>query len=123
MTEVARIRIGRVRMKNGGADVRVLYRDPLPRVTGRIREFQERVQGYDEPPSAFVGIAFWRYDAEPWRPSYVISWDTIDPNLPMPRLFRLAAAEIDSEGVVQMAESRVMHNIGYVPDDTPDESA
>ena len=71
-------------------------------------------------PSAFVGVFFWRDDKEPWRPSFSLGWDTEDPNLPLARLFRVAASEIEAMGAAVKAEDRVMRKLGYVTGDEPD---
>jgi hypothetical protein len=117
----ARIRIGRVRMKNGGADVRVLHRAPEGRIEHRIRDLANHVSQSGEA-SAFVGITFWRDDKEPWRPEFAVAWDTIDPNLPLPRLMRVAAAEIEGYGAAIKAEDKVMRALGYQRGDDPEAS-
>ena len=118
----ARIRIGRVKMKAGGADVRVLNRNPDGKIIERARELITKAQSFEDEPSAFVGIFFWRDDREPWRATYSIAWDTIDPNLPLPRLMRVAAAEIGCHAAMEKAEYKVMHRLGYLCDD-PDPAA
>lgn len=120
MTEAAKVRIGRVRMKNGGADVRVLHRAPPGKIESRIRGLAAEASSYGEQPSAFVGVVFWRSADEPWRPSYSLTWDTQDPDLPLPRLFRVAASEIDALAAAIKAEDRVMRNLGYRRDDDPE---
>ena len=119
----ARIRIARVKMKAGGADLRVLDRNPDSRIIKRITDLAADGRSYAEPPSAFVGILFWRDDAEPWRPSYSVAWDTIDPNLPLPRLMRVASDEIAAHGSMVMTEDKVLRRLGYVRNDDPDPAA
>ena len=120
MSGIARVRIGRVTMKNGGADVRVLLPASHGKIIARARELISRVLQDPERPSAFIGIFFWRDDKEPWRPSFSLGWDTEDPNLPLARLFRVAASEIEAMGAAVKAEDRVMRNLGYVTGDEPD---
>jgi hypothetical protein len=51
-----RARIGRVRMKNGGADVRVLCRvDDTPDRRGEIVKHARKVASYAEPNNPLVG--------------------------------------------------------------------
>lgn len=58
MTEF-RAHIGRIRMKNGGADVRVLNRDPVnpdgENWRGKIIENARVIAAFDEPGSELVG--------------------------------------------------------------------
>ena len=116
----ARTRIGRVKMKNGGADVRVLHRNPA-RIVRSIGDFAKEVAAYSDPPSAFVAVAFWPSDdGEPWRTSHLIRWDTCDPDLPLPRLTRVAAAQIAEHGTEERALDRTMRSLGYRRDDEPD---
>jgi hypothetical protein len=122
--EAARTRVGRVTMKNGGADVRVLHRAPQGEVISRAQTLISDAMQYDDRPTAFVGIFFWRDDREPWRPTYSLGWDTRDPNLPFPRLMRVAAAEIAEFSATAKAEDRVMRALGYRrTDDEPDGAA
>lgn len=121
MSGIARVRIGRVTMKAGGADVRVLYQAPRGKIIARARELISTAEAdRSDLPSAFVGVFFWRDDKEPWRPSFSLGWDTEDPNLPLARLFRVAASEIEAMGAAVKAEDRVMRKLGYVTGDEPD---
>ncbi len=120
MMEAARVRIGRVKMKNGGADVRVLDREPAGEIIGRAHDLISDAMEDRVRPSAFVGMFFWRDDEEPWRPIYRLAWQTIDPNLSLPLLMRTAGAIIQGQASIIKAEDRVMHNLGYRRDDDPD---
>lgn len=119
----ARIRISRVRMKNGGADVRVLHRNPPSRITKHAQSFVDTLAEYEDPPSAYVAIAFWADDKEPWRAPYIFSWDTCDRDLPLPRLIRVAAAQIAVQAPTDLAVGRVMRQLGYVRDEDPPEDS
>jgi hypothetical protein len=119
----ARTRISRVRMKNGGADVFVLHREPEGAIIGRARELIADALTYTTRPSSFVGVFFWQTDNEPWRPSFCVGWDTVDPNLPLPRLMRVAGAEMSEYAAVLKAEDKIMRRLGYERDDEPDPAA
>lgn len=114
--KVARTRIGRITMKNSAAVVRVIHRDPVQRITQSIQNWVADLRRYEDPPTAFAAIAFWGSD-EAHRKPHLIGWDTIDGALPLPRLMRVAAAQIEAEGNIQMAEHRIMKHLGYVPDE------
>lgn len=116
---IARVRIGRVTMKNGGADVRVLRFDKANEVQVCALEWARRLNRDGNAPSAFVAIAFWPSGDEPWRTPHEISWQTRDADLPLPRLMAVAADQIRAYAPALMAEDRVMRNLGYVRDDDP----
>lgn len=116
MLTPARTRIGRVRMKNGGADVRVLHRDPDSRIVSAARDFVRDMERYEEPPTAYVAIAYWASDDETRRP-HIIGWDTCDPGLTLPRLMAVASTQIADESAVLIAEHRVMRRLGYREED------
>jgi len=120
--KAARVRIGRVRLK-GGADLRVLQFKPIGAVGKDALEWVRNLARYPEPPTSFVAVAFWANPKEPWRPDYTIGWTTIDPDMPLQRLMRSAASQIEGFGPAVTAESRVMHKLGYVPIDDPDDAA
>lgn len=109
------VRISRVRMKNGGADVRVLHRDPASPIIESARQFIRDMEAYTEPPSAFVAIALWASDD--LRHPYIINWDTIDPTLPLPALMSTASAQIGDEAPILVAQHRIMKRLGYRSDD------
>jgi hypothetical protein len=109
----AHCRIGRVRMKNGGADVRVLHTAPTDGISAAIRGLARDCEQYSEPPSAFVAIAFWAADKEPWRPPYLFRWLTRDPDLPLPRLMRVAADQIAVRAAVEIAVDEARTSMGY----------
>jgi hypothetical protein len=109
----ARVRIGRIRMKAGGADLRVLETAPKDGITAKIRRFARHCDRYAEPSSAFVAIAFWPSDGEPWRPCYLTDWTTRDPDLPAARLFRNASEQLAVRGAVEIAVDEARYSMGY----------
>lgn len=109
------VRISRVRMKNGGADVRVLHRNPSSPIIESARQFIRDMEAYTEPPSGFVAIAFWASD-DLCHP-HIINWETIDPTLPLPALMSAASAQIGDESAILIAEHRIMKTLGYRNDD------
>ena len=120
--KAARVRIGRVKLK-GGADLRVLQFPATCEVTKSALLWARNLARYREPPSCFVAVAFWPAPKEPWRPEYTIGWSTRDPDMPLHRLMRSAAAQIEGFGPTISAEAAVMHNLGYLPVDDPDDAA
>lgn len=109
------VRISRVRMKNGGADVRVLHRDPSSPVVESARKFIRDMEAFADPPSGFVAIAFWPSDD--LRHPHIINWETIDPMLPLPALMSAASAQIRDESAVLIAQHRIMRKLGYREED------
>jgi hypothetical protein len=122
LVKAARVRIGRVKLKDG-ADLRVLQFPPTCEVAKVAMRWARALVKYDEMPSCFVAIAFWATTDEPWRPHYTIGWTTRDPDMPMQRLMRNAASQIEHYGAAIQAEAAVMHELGYVPVDDPDDAA
>lgn len=116
----ARIRIGRVTMKNGGADVRVLHREVAgPAILGQMRDWVDRQAHYERAPDAFVAVAFW-WDKSVRQHVNDPTWATYAPELPHAFLPSMAEAVLSSAMTVLKAEDRVMRKLGYVvvpPDD------
>lgn len=124
MNGIARIRIGRVTLKAGGADLRVLHQPLAPHgVVPDIMRWARQISDDPQPPCAFVAIAFWPNDKEPWRLSRWIAWQTNDTRLPMPTLMQTAASAIACEAPVLTAEDRIMRDLGYSTDDDTDGAA
>lgn len=116
----ARVRIGRVTMKGGGADVRVLHRDVAgPPILGQIREWADSQAHYVRPPDAFVAVAFW-WDAGTQQHVHHPMWASYAAELPHAFLPALAEAALTSAMTALKAEDRVMRKLGYVPVDPND---
>lgn len=118
----ARVRIGRVRMKNGGADVRVLSAPGLPDdpVRQRIRLWVADVMK-GPAPGAVVMVAWWMQGDG--RPAYAASAGTYTDAVPIALLPEIARAAVASHLHLQWAEDRVMQTLGYRRDDEPDPAA
>src|ERR1035437_3903183 len=71
------VRISRVRMKNGGADVRVLHRDTQGGVLAEhMRCYVTECLNKERPPDAYAAVALW-FDAHtPGRPRYNVTYCT-----------------------------------------------
>lgn len=119
----ARVRIGRVTMKAGGADLRVLHRDVVgPPILGQMRDWVDRQAHYERAPDAFVAVAFW-WDTEARQHVNDATWATYSPTLPHAFLPALAEAALASAMTALKAEHRVMRKLGYVVVDPPDDAA
>jgi len=121
----ARTRIGRVKMKNGGADVRVIYQETAPNpVSIHLRAWTKSVTNQKVPPDAYAAVAFWFDPATPGRPGYNIAYISKHAAIPTALLVRMAAAYIVTEHAVNCAVSRTIEEMGGVPEDwTPDDGA
>jgi hypothetical protein len=117
----ARVRINRVRLKAGGADLRVLYPGANGKVTSHLRNFARVLDSDKKPPSAYIAVAYWADEKEPWMADYQIAWTTESGHFTHSILFERASALFAVEGAAQIAEDRVMSKLGYI--DEPDESA
>lgn len=108
---IARVRIGRVKLKAGGADLRVIDRREL----GAVGEFimnwaSERVE---EEPSAVLMIAWWpAVNGQNWNLPHSVDWFTRDPDLPLNRLFQVSAAKILDRSAVLEAKHQTLEQIG-----------
>lgn len=92
MNGIARVRIGRVRMKNGGADVRV-----LPQETGGVDKTLRGalVEALERDPfDAFALICFRHRPETPADPGFAIWYNTVHEAFTEPVLARLASAYI-----------------------------
>lgn len=123
-TAPARIRIGRIRMKNGGADVRVIHRDSnVGFVATHMREYVADVLNKNRSPDAYAAVAFWFDDDTPGRSAYLATYCTRHPAVNPPALVRMAAAQLISEQSVNEGSDRAIRAMGGSTEDwTPDES-
>lgn len=119
----ARVRIGRVTMKNGGADVHVLHRHVAgPAILGQIREWADSQAHYVRPPDAFVAVAFW-WDTDARQHVNHPMWATYTPHIPHAFLPALAESALSSAMTSLKAEDRVMRKLGYATVPPPDGAA
>ena len=108
-------------MKNGGADVRVLRPSIGGKISEHMRGFASVLAKDPKPPSAYIAVAYWANDAEPWMADYQISWTTESGSFSHYVLYERASALLAVEGAAQIAEGHVMDKLGYVQE--PDDSA
>ena len=123
--KAARIQIGRVRMKNGGADVRVIHRDNQGSVVaGHMREWVTGALNKERPPDAYAAVALW-FDAErPGRPAYQATYCTEIDAIPAPVLVRMAASYLIADHAAQVGACRAVETMGgEVEDWTPDDAS
>ena len=121
MTDTARVRIGRVRLKSGG-EVDLLPDPPKESpIIGSIREWAGRQADYVRPPDAFVAVSFW-WDKTVSQHVYDAIWGTYVPELPHAFLPELTNKAVASAMTVLKAEDRMMRKLGYEPI-RPDEPA
>jgi len=123
MTQGARVRIGRVKLK-GGADLHI-YNRPIPRspVSDELRSWATAVLNCPRAPDAFACVAV-VYD--PGTKRYLDSscWSTQHAAFPPAILPSLMEEILRSFMIVGSAEDTVMRNLGYtLIDPEPDGAA
>lgn len=119
----ARTRIGRVTMKGGGADVRVIYRPQDTECRARLRSWASNVLAAAEPPHAFFAIAY-RYDpAMPAGADATLAWWSDHSAFPIEMLPARACVSINRAIINNTAEAQVMRALGYGRLDEPDPAA
>ena len=112
MTEGARVRIVRVRMKAGGADVRVLHRAGQGDLEQHLREWVDNTLCDGTRPDAYAAVAFWIDPATPGLPTHNTTYFTRHDGLPVPLLCQIAAAYIRQECAVAAGKSRALDALG-----------
>lgn len=112
-------------MKNGGADIRVLHREPAGnRVVAHMRGYVSSVLGKARPPDAYAAVAFWIDPETPGRPSYDVTFFTMCNELPAPLLVRMAGAFLVDEHAAYVGRCQAVEAMGYeVGDWTPDDAS
>ena len=116
--EAARVRIGRVRMKSGGADVRVIER----RADGNecsalIRRFVDHQLSDRQPPDA-VAMVTWRRHSDGGWVTTAAHKSTVN-DLPIEMLPDFARAVARAAQYESWAERRILQQFGYFTDDDP----
>ena len=119
----ARTRIGRVTLKNGGADLRVLHQNPAGKIVSHMRAFADVLSKHAIPPCSYIAVAYWANEEEPWLADYQVTWTTESAQFPHYVLFERASALFAVEAASDIAESRVMASLGYKYSDDPDPAA
>lgn len=117
---VARIRIGRVKMKAGGADVRILQsRAADTECRERIRSWSANVLGNIKPPHAFFAIAFWLDEEMTGGMDATSAWWSDRHELQYDMLPAYAQRVITRQLAAHATERTIMRNLGYVNDVDP----
>lgn len=104
-------------MKAGGADLRVLYPKASGKIVSHMRSFADVLGADLKPPSAYVAIAYWANDDEPWLADYHIAWDTESAQFPHYVLFERASALLAVDAGAAIGEHRILEKLGYLPPD------
>lgn len=111
------VRISRVRMKNGGADVRVLHRDDQGPLGAHLRSYVGAVLSRERPPDAYAAVALWFDPETPGRPVYNATYCTTNDTIPAPLLVRMAAAFLVAEHAQNAGAQRAIEAMGYETED------
>ncbi len=120
----ARTRISRVRMKAGGADVRVFHRDPQGVVGYHMREWLGASLNKERQPDAYCAVALWFDPETPGRPMYNATYCSSHDAIPSPLLVRISAAYLVAEQAMHGGEQRALEKMGYEVDDwKPDDAS
>lgn len=109
----ARTRIGRVTLKEGGADLRVLPVRSVCKVSAELRDFAIALDKDVNPPRAMVSIVFWPGKEVPWMADYHIHWTTEDGYLPHAALMARAASQIGAEAGAVIGSNIALDKLGY----------
>ncbi len=110
----ARVRISRIRMKGGGADVHVIPRRRMSDVSQHMRQWVESVDGA-RSPDAYMAVAFWFNADSPVSPDYSVGFLTRPDAMPAPVLRRLAAAYCADEAATARGARRAVEDMGVEP--------
>lgn len=124
MSARASCRISRVRMKAGGADVRVFHRDSQGFVGSHMREWLTASLSRDRAPDAYAAVALWFDPETPGRPTYDATYCSTVDLIPSPLLVRMAASYLIAEQAIHSGEHRAIEKMGYEVDDwKPDDAS
>ena len=125
LMNAARVRIGRVRMKNGGADVRVIHSNAADtECRQRVRSWAARVM--ESPgPDAFFAIAFTIDPNGTYQGGLdtTTAWWSARPEIQTDMLPVLATRAVTRQVAAEAAESAIMRELGYARDDDPEPAA
>ena len=118
--QVARVRIGRVKLKDGGADLRIFRSGAKDtECRRRIKDWSSDVLGSADEPHAFFAIAF-RLDPDcPGGLDTATAWWSDRLEIQYDLLPVLATEAVRRHLAVNAAEAKIMRNLGYSnePDD------
>lgn len=113
MTDAARVRIGRIRMKGGGADLHVIPRRRQSEIAQHMQAWTKIVLEEGRAPDAYAAVAFWINPDAPGRCEYNIGFLSRHDALPLPVLSRVAAAYLADMSSVERGAQRAMEGLGY----------
>lgn len=122
MTETARIRIGRVKMKAGGADLHIYERPTVPPASRVLRDWVMAITTGDTPPDAIAAASF-RWNPETGQYWVSTTWWTTHALFPVTMLPEMTKVQLTADMTEAMVEGRIMRNLGYRPVDPPDGAA
>lgn len=117
--KAARVRIGRVTLKGGGADLRVLTPDRTPsEVLQHMRTWVDLcARNPDGPPDGFVAVSFRIQPEVPQHPATRTGFFSAHPSLPTWLLPDLARQILLVDMQCDVSERNIMGLLGYEPDD------
>jgi hypothetical protein len=109
-----RVRIGRIKMKDGGAELRILRR-PAARnaVEAHLREWTSNVTTGDTAPDAYAAVALWLKPTEPGRPDYHCAYITNTDRLPTTMLVELATPYLRNDLAAEVGKGRTLEQLGW----------
>lgn len=117
----ARIQIGRIRMKNGGADVRVLHPKTLTATQQHLKQTVNYILGIEPPVDAYAIVGLWVEPKSPGTPAYEANFYSSAPEIPVPLVVQMAGPYLTNEHAALMGKSQALAELGYVSKDwTPD---
>lgn len=116
----ARTRIGRVKMKAGGADVRVIHTPAADtECRNRVRSWSSDVLGDTDPPHAFFAVALWLDPGTVGGVTTKSGWWSDRHELQYDMLPELAVRVIRRQITNTAAESNIMRSLGYSDESDP----
>ena len=119
--KTAAVRIGRVRMKAGGADVRVLRSSVADtECTRRMRSWLSRALSGGARPDAFVALSFTLGDDYHGGVATVTAWHSEHHALQTDLLPMLTERVLTRQITAAATEASIMRELGYVYEDEPD---
>jgi hypothetical protein len=119
----ARTRIGRVKFKQGGPNVRVLERRRDGIVLMHLRESLVTIMNLARPPDAHFLVTL-RFEPEtPGSPAFNMQCCSSHDGLPMAHLAEIGAAILKMEASSWRSEVRTLRSLGVEPEEWDPETA
>lgn len=94
MPGVARVRIGRVRLKATGNVVPFPVRLPANPLADELRYWLDETLDADAPADAFVAVSIWTNPEDPAWPLFRVTWQSVSADLPLRLLIPLSSVII-----------------------------